>query len=78
MKASIVDLRYKTAAILKALENKESVTIFYHGKVKGVLNPVQNDSAGKVKDHPFFGMNRETDTTVLEELETLRGPRHVI
>lgn len=78
MKASIVDLRYKTAAILKALENKESVTILYHGKVKGVLSPAQDGNPGRVEEHPFFGMNRETEGTALDELATLRGPRHAI
>ena len=33
MKASIVDLRYKTTDILKALDRNESVTILYHGKI---------------------------------------------
>lgn len=36
MKASIVDLRYKTAEILKALNLNESVSIMYHGKLKGL------------------------------------------
>lgn len=78
MKASIVDLRYKTAAILKALENKETVTILYHGKVKGVLSPAQGADAIKVKDHPFFGMVGESEGSVLDELDALRGPRHVV
>ena len=75
MKASIVDLRYKTAAILKALENKEAVTILYRGKVKGVLSPAHGADTVKVKDHPFFGMNRRSEASVLDELDALRGPR---
>ena len=78
MKASIVDLRYRTAAILKALENKEAVTILYRGKVKGVLSPANGADAVKVKDHPFFGMTRESEASVLDELDALRGPRHVV
>ena len=35
MKASIVDLRYKTREILEALERNESVTVLYHGRVRG-------------------------------------------
>lgn len=79
MKASIVDLRYKTSDILKALDRNESVTILYHGKVKGVIRPVREKpglSGLSVKDHPFFGMYGESEKTVLEELENLRKLRH--
>jgi len=76
MKASIVDLRYKTKDILKALDRKESVTVLYHGKVKGVIKPVGTKTTLKVSDHPFFGMNPEPSETVLEELEDLRKTRY--
>ncbi len=76
MKASIVDLRYKTNDILKALDRNESVTVLYHGKVKGIIKPARERSDLKVKDHPFFGMCSESETTVLEELENLRKSRH--
>ena len=76
MKASIVDLRYKTNDILKALDRNESVTVLYHGKVKGVIKPAREKSALKIKDHPFFGMYGESGETVLEELENLRKTRY--
>lgn len=76
MKASIVDLRYKTKEILKALERNESVTVLYHGKVRGVIKPAKEVSVSKVKDHPFFGMTSSPAKTVLQELENLRKPRH--
>jgi hypothetical protein len=76
MKASIVDLRYKTNDILKALDRNESVTVLYHGKVKGIIKPAREKSELKVKDHPFFGMRGVSEETVLEELENLRKPRH--
>jgi len=78
MKASIVDLRYKTNDILKALDRNESVTVLYHGKVKGIIKPAREKSELKVKDHPFFGMCNDSEITVLEELENLRKPRHDI
>ena len=78
MKASIVDLRYKTADILKALDRNESVTVLYHGKVKGIIKPAREKSTSKVKNHPFFGMNRENDKSVLEELEIYRKPRYAL
>ncbi len=76
MKASIVDLRYKTNDILKALDRNESVTVLYHGKVKGIIMPPKKRTESRVKDHPFFGMNSEKDESVLEELEGLRKTRH--
>ncbi len=76
MKASIVDLRYKTNDILKALDRNESVTVLYHGKVKGIIKPAREKTASKIKDHPFFGMTANSKKTVLEELDSLRKPRH--
>ena len=76
MKASIVDLRYKTSDILRALDRNESVTVLYHGKVKGIIKPARERSKLKVKDHSFFGMHSKSDTEVLEELGNLRKSRH--
>lgn len=78
MKASIVDLRYRTNDILKALDRNESVTVLYHGKIKGIIQPARKKTASKIKDHPFFGMNRDSEETVLEELEKLRKTRHAL
>ena len=76
MKASIVDLRYKTAEILKALERNESVTVLYHGKTKGIIKPARERSGSKIKDHPFFGMVGDNETSVLDELDQLRRSRY--
>ncbi len=76
MKASIVDLRYKTNDILKALDRNESVTVLYHGKVKGIIKPAKKKSVSKIKDHPFFGMYKDAKKSVLEELENIRKPRY--
>jgi len=76
MKASIVDLRYKTNDILKALDRNESVTVLYHGKIKGVIKPAREKTVTKIKDHPFFGMNKNSEETVLDELAKLRKPRY--
>jgi len=78
MKASIVDLRYKTADILKALDRNESVTVLYHGKVKGVIKSVRGKKVSKIKDHPFFGMTKESKETVLEELDNSRKSQNDI
>ena len=76
MEASIVDLRYKTSEILKALDKNESVVVKYHGKVKGIIKPVNAKSTSKITDHPFFSMYDEPEDSVLEELENLRSPRY--
>ncbi|WP_089728255.1 hypothetical protein [Candidatus Thiosymbion oneisti] len=76
MKASIVDLKHKADDILKALERNESVMVLYHGKVKGIIEPAKEKSELKVEDHPFFGMYKETEESVLEELENLRKHRY--
>lgn len=76
MKATIVDLRYKTTEVLKALERNESVTVLYHGKVKGIIKPVSDSIASSVTEHPFFGMNVSATSSVLDDLEQLRKPRH--
>jgi hypothetical protein len=69
MKASIVDLRYKTNDILKALDRNASVTVLYHGKIKGVIKPVREKSVLNIKDHPFFGMYRESEKTVIRRIK---------
>ena len=76
MKASIVDLRYKTSDILKALDRNESVTVLYHGKVKGVISPARPKAKTRVNEHAFFGMHQGREETVLEELHNLRKSRH--
>lgn len=77
MKASVVDLRYKMNDVLKALDRNEEITIFYRGKVKGVLVPSKKKTQLKIVDHPFFGMFVEADkTSVQEELDYLRRARY--
>ncbi len=76
MKASILDLRYKTKDILKALDRNESVTVLYHGKVKGIIKPAREKSSVKVKNHSFFGMHANDEESVLEQLDKLRKPRY--
>jgi len=76
MKASIVDLRYKMRDVLKALDRNEEVTIFYHGKVKGIIIPAPKRRMKRIEEHPFFGMLRHKKRPVLKELNDLRRPRH--
>ena len=78
MKASIVDLRYKTKEILRALERNETVTVLYHGKIKGIIRPAGKKPPASVKDHPFFGMHRDAEESVQDQVERLRKPRYAV
>lgn len=75
MKASIVDLRYKMSEVLKALDRSETVEILYHGKTKGIIQPVGLKHMKSVKEHSFFGMINK-DETVSDIMEKLRGKRY--
>lgn len=77
MKATVVDLRYKMNDVLKALDRNEKVTVLYHGKVKGIIVPVNRKEQGKIMDHPFFGMlSGENDIATMDIINDLREPRY--
>jgi hypothetical protein len=76
MKASIVDLRYKTKEILRALEARESVSIYYHGKLKGTIIPAKPSKKIRSQDHPFAGSLKNDKRTVKQIMKNLRRPRY--
>ena len=76
MKASIVDLRYRTKQVLAALERRESVSVLYHGKVKGTIVPASSQTLRRVTDTPFFGMHKRDRRPVNEIIAALRGGRY--
>lgn len=77
MRATVVDLRYKMRDVLEALERREKVEILYHGKIKGVIIPVQGKTDKiKVEDHPFFGMEKDDTEDVDSIMKSLRGGRY--
>lgn len=76
MDASIVDLRYKTREILKALDRRETVNILYHGKLKATLTPTQGPASLKLADHPFFGSAAKGARKVASLMADLRGGRY--
>lgn len=76
MDASIVDLRYKTKEILAALERRESVSVLYRGKLKGIIEPAGSaESFSEVRDHEMFGCSKAQNEGVDEIMESLRGGR---
>ena len=57
MKATVLDLRYRTKDILKAVERGESVTVLYRGKEKAIIQPIRNGrKVGKLSADESFGM----------------------
>ena len=76
MNATLVDLKHQIKEVLIALENRERVTLFYRGKVKGTIIPVDHCKGHKVSDHEFFGMLRSDEQSVAEVMEQLRGGRY--
>ena len=77
MEASVLDLRYRTKDILRALKRRESVRVFYRGHLTGVIHPVVSprESKKKVCDHPFFGMTPSSEISVDEQMTLLRNAR---
>lgn len=64
MKASFVDLRRKSAAIIRALQRKEPVTVLYRGVPAAIMQPVDqppDTPVGSVKKHAAFGMWADRD-----------------
>jgi antitoxin (DNA-binding transcriptional repressor) of toxin-antitoxin stability system len=67
MKATFVDLRTKSAEIIRALLRKERVTVLYRGKPAAVMQPIDDPSDGttaSAKEHPAFGMWADRDDMV--------------
>jgi len=62
MKATIVDLRYRTKDVLKAVERGEEVTILSRGKEKARIVPIEEGHGAKSADsHEAFGMWKDRD-----------------
>lgn len=73
METAISGVSHKIKDILQALERNEKITLLHRGKVRGVIMPAEN--AKKVREHPFFGMNRKDSRPVQEIMDELRGNR---
>jgi antitoxin (DNA-binding transcriptional repressor) of toxin-antitoxin stability system len=81
MKATFVDLRTKSAEIIKAIDRNETVTVYYRGRPKATIQPIADPEGKKKKrlqDHPFFGMNadREDMKDVAAYVRKLRRGRY--
>lgn len=76
MKASVIDLRTKMSKIIKALDRNERITLMYHGKEKALIIPIKNETHLKISEHPFFGMNRDSEKPVEKQMTELRNGRY--
>ncbi|BCU76938.1 hypothetical protein [Luteolibacter sp. LG18] len=75
MKASVVDLRYRTKEILHALETGESIELTHRGQTKGEIVPVAAKTRSSLADHPAVGMWRDQEEPVEDMVKRLRKPR---
>lgn len=80
MKATTIDLRYRTHEVLKSLERGETVVITYRGKTKGTIYPTSAEEAGicevkEVSKHPYFGSCPDDKRNVEDIMEDIRGGR---
>lgn len=77
MKATSVDLRYRTKEVLEALDRRETVSLHVRGKLKGyIIPPDKGKSTAKAADHPFFGSRADDQENVEAVMARLRAPRH--
>jgi prevent-host-death family protein len=78
MKATILDLRYRTKDVLKAVERGETVTVLYRGKEKARIMPVLSTPVrAEVRTNEAFGMwkDRKDLSSVPKFVRTLRQGR---
>lgn len=70
MKASFVDLRKKSSAIIQALKRNERVTLLYRGKPAAIMQPVSeaDQDLPSAKDHAAFGL--WADRRDLDDVDT--------
>ena len=77
MKATSVDLRYRTKEVLEALDRRETVSLHVRGKLKGyIIPPNKGRSTLKASEHPFFGSRADDNEDVAVVMDRLRAPRH--
>jgi prevent-host-death family protein len=77
MKATVMDLRYRTKEILRALDAREEITLTHRGTEKGKIIPAEPKprAHGSLGEHPAVGMWADCVETVPELLARIRKPR---
>lgn len=79
MYASFVDLRKKSAEIIRALSRKERITVLYRGKPAAIMHPIDDPGGDptSAKDHAAFGIwkDRHEAIDAAEQVRELRKGR---
>ncbi len=77
MKASVMDLRYRTKEVLRALEGREEITLTHRGKAKGKIVPADgiHPASPKITDHEAIGMWADHQEPVPALVARIRKPR---
>jgi len=77
MHASFVDLRKKSAEIIRALKRNQRVTVLYRGKPAAVMHPIDDpgDAPASAKDHAAFGLWKDLDTDPADQVRHMRKGR---
>jgi antitoxin (DNA-binding transcriptional repressor) of toxin-antitoxin stability system len=78
MKATILDLRYRTRDVLKAVERGQTVSVLYRGREKALLTPLPQSIERKASADPAFGVwkNRGDMRDVSTVVRELRQGRY--
>jgi antitoxin (DNA-binding transcriptional repressor) of toxin-antitoxin stability system len=77
MKATTLDLRYRTKDVLKAVEHGVTVTVLYRGKAKAQIVPLPSSKAAGLRTGEAFGLwkDRKDMSDVSAYVMKLRRPR---
>ncbi|MDQ6993164.1 MAG: type II toxin-antitoxin system prevent-host-death family antitoxin [Mariprofundus sp.] len=75
MKTNAVDLRRNMKDIMRAVDRHEPVKILYHGKERAVILPIKQPVAPAIRNHPFFGMDKD-EGYVEAVIDKLRDGRY--
>lgn len=77
MKASVMDLRYRTKEILRALDAKEEIVLTHRGNEKGKIIPTgtKPPNPGSLAGHEAIGMWADAVEPVPEMIARIRKPR---
>ncbi len=77
MKASVMDLRYRTKEVLRALEGREEIILTHRGTTKGKIIPMEGktSSSSRITGHDAIGMWADAKETVPELIARIRKPR---
>lgn len=78
MKSTLLSLRRSPGKILKAIEQRQEVTLTKRGRPLARIVPLRDDNDKKVSHQPAFGMWKNTDEVSVDKQvrELRKGRRH--